>query len=177
MKSKETRNKGDGFSPPVRGLPPGDYPFLEILPESLSSPALQLVGTEKFPAGRVLERARVRVAPVPGFCWIDETVPIIVLSLNYYRDGNDLDLYLDLLHEVTHIRQLMEGRDIWDETLPYHHRPTEIEGFAVAVAEGRRLGLNDREIREHLSNPWMSVGEVDELIALIDNFLGLRIMG
>jgi hypothetical protein len=161
-----------GFPPPVRGLPLGDHPFLEILPGSMTSPALNLVGTPRFPGHSVLETARVRVVPSTGYCWIDETVPIIVLTQTYYRNGNDLDLYLDLLHEVTHLRQLMEGRNIWDESIPYHQRPTEIEGFAVAVAEGRRLGLDENAILEHLSNPWMSAREVGELLYLVDAFLG-----
>ncbi len=91
--------------------------------------------------------------------------------MDHYQTGSDLDLYLDLLHEVTHIRQILEGQDVWNEAFPYHRRPTEIEGFAVAVSECRRLGLNDKEIREHLTNPWMTESEVKELLVGVNAFL------
>jgi hypothetical protein len=52
-----------------------------------------------------------------------------------------------------------------------HRRPTEIEGYAVAVEEGRRLGMSEDEIVVHLSNPWMSPTDVRELLAGIDRFL------
>lgn len=171
MDSNPTRPGAAGFAPPVRGLPPGDHRFLALLPGGLDSPALGLVGSARFPGRTVLEGARVRICPGPGYCWIDETVPVIVLAGEHYRTGGDLDLYLDLLHEATHLRQLLEGRDVWDERFPYHRRPTEIEGYAVAVFEGRRLGLDEAGIRAHLANPWMSPAEVDELHALVDAHL------
>ncbi len=155
-----------------RSLPDGLHPFLALLPEALSSPALRLVGTDRFPGPEVIQRARVRIVAERGFCWVDETTPCIVLTRSYYAGGDALDLYLDLLHEAAHLRQLMEGRDVWDESLPYHRRPTEIEGYAVAVAEGRRLGLDAKAIRAHVTNPWMTPAQVNELLAAIDDFLG-----
>ena len=169
--NKVKRLKEKGFSPPVRGLKPGNHPFLTILPGALKSPAITLIGTDRFPGPAVMQGAMVCLTPQEGFCWVDETVPCVVLSMDHYQTGSDLDLYLDLLHEVTHIRQILEGRDVWDEAFPYHRRPTEIEGFAVAVAECRRLGLNEKEIREHLTNPWMTESEVKELLLGVNAFL------
>lgn len=163
------------FPQPCRGLPDGLHPFLALLPEVLSSPALRLVGTDRIPGHEVIRSARVRIVAERGFCWVDETTPCIVLTRPYYESGDALDLYLDLLHEATHLRQLLEGRDVWDESFPYHRRPTEIEGYAVAVAEGRRLGLDAKAIRAHVTNPWMTPAQVTELLAAIDDFLdGLR---
>lgn len=163
------------FPQPCRGLPDGLHPFLALLPEGLSSPALRLVGTDRIPGPEVIRGARVRIVAERGFCWVDETTPCIVLTRSYYESGDALDLYLDLLHEATHLRQLLEGRDVWDESFPYHRRPTEIEGYAIAVAEGRRLGLDAKAIRDHVTNPWMTPAQVTELLAAIDEFLdGLR---
>lgn len=160
-----------GFSPPVRGLPDGDHPFLDLLPACVESPALRLVGCARFPGGTVVASARVRIVPEAGYCWIDETVPVIVLTRAHYDGGSDLDLHLDLLHEATHLRHLLEGRDVWDANFPYHRRPTEIEGYAVAVFEGRRLGLDEAGIRAHLANPWMTPEEVGELHAAVESRL------
>jgi hypothetical protein len=118
-----------------------------------------------------LNSARVNIDGVQGFCWIDQEVPCIVLSESYYREGAELDLYLDLLHELTHIRQHFEGQELWDEHFAYVDRLTEIEGYAVAVEEGRRLGMGDAELVRHLSNPWMTEDDVQRLIANVEGFL------
>lgn len=163
-----------GFPLPVRGLLPGMHPFLVLLPGALESPAVSLVGSARFPGSEVISNAKVLLTPKRGFCWVDESVPCIVLTMEHYLTGSDLDLYLDLLHEVTHIRQILEERDVWDEAYAYHRRPTEIEGYAVAVSECRRLGLDEKGVRDHLSNPWMTDAEVGELLTSVDAFLGER---
>ena len=163
-----------GFTPPVRGLPVGTHPFLALAPGALASPALALVGCPAFPGRLVVEGALVRVSPEEGYCWIDETVPVIVLTESHYREGSDLDLHLDLLHEATHLRHLLEGRDVWDGRFPYHRRPTEIEGYATAVFEARRLGLDEAGVRAHLANPWMTPEQVEELYAAVARYLARR---
>ena len=50
-------------------------------------------------------------------------------------------------------------------------RPTEIEGYAVAVEEGLRLGMIEPEIIDHISNPWMTHAEVTRLRKNIEDFL------
>jgi len=159
------------FARPFRGLGLGEHRFLTLLPVALDSPAVRLIETNAFPVSFLMKRARIWLLAKEGFCWIDETVPCIVLTQHYYQNGNDLDLYLDLLHELTHIRQIFEGRDVWEEKIPYHRRPTEIEGYAVAVAEGRRLGMDELAIIKHLSNPWMTTDQVAELLKSVNNFL------
>jgi hypothetical protein len=72
------------------------------------------------------------------------------------------------------LRQLAEGRNIWDHSLHYVDRPTEIEGFAVAVEEGLRLGMTEEEVIQHLSNPWLDDDEIDRLRKNIDRFLAGR---
>jgi len=152
----------------VRDLPAGLHPFLALLPGALASPALALVEPAE-PARRALaESARVRIEPMRGYCFVDVTTPAIVLAQGYYRTGSDLDLYLDLVHELTHLRQHAAGANVWDDSHAYPDRPTEIEAYAIAVAEGRRLGMRDDEVRRHLANPWMSHADVDRLIDNID---------
>ena len=60
-----------------------------------------------------------------------------------------MDLYLDLAHELTHLRQLAEGKNLWDHSIHYVDRLTEIEGYAVAVEEGLRLGMTEAQILSH----------------------------
>ncbi|MFZ2957737.1 MAG: hypothetical protein WA705_12690 [Candidatus Ozemobacteraceae bacterium] len=172
--SKGSRAEKGDFPRLVLGLGIGDHLFRDLLPMALESPAFRLIETPAFSRITLVQTAKVRIVPEEGFCWIDETVPCIVLTQSYYETGSDLDLYLDLLHELVHIRQLLEGRDVWDENYSYHQRPTEIEGYAIAVAEGQRLGLKAHEILEHLSNPWMTPEQVSELFNLVLDFLAKK---
>lgn len=154
-----------------RGLPVGVHPYLAILPRAGESPGLARIERDPKRRELLLRDARVRINPGAGFAYIDVEVPCIVLGEEYYRTGADLDLYLDLLHELAHIRQHHEGRDLWDERYAYVDRITEVEGYAVAVEEGRRLGMSDGEVVAHLSNPWMDAEDVRKLQENVRRFL------
>ncbi len=155
----------------IRKLPCGEYPFLALLPFVAESPAVHLIESPTMPIARLLETARVRIERRNGYIWVDDDLPAVILTERYYRHGGPLDLYLDLLHELTHLRQLAEGLSLWDESLHYVDRPTEIEGYAVAVQEGCRLGMTEADIVRHLSNPWMTPVDVIRLRANVERFL------
>ena len=154
-----------------RTLAPGDHRYLALLPCVTRSPALARVAATREVRERLVDSAVVQIRGGRGYAFVDVETPCIVLSEWYYTSGNDLDLYLDLLHELTHLRQIEEGFDLWDERFQYVDRPTEVEGYAVAIEEGRRLGMTDDEVLEHLSNPWMSKADVRRLIEHIDAYL------
>ena len=160
------------FAQVVRCLPDGMHDYLELLPRAAESPALRRIAPDPAVRERLLAGAKVRIETMRSFCWVDVVVPCIVLNSGYYRDGSELDLYLDLLHELTHLRQVAEGRNVWDESYEYVDRPTEVEAYAVAVEEGRRLGMNDEDVVHHLSNPWMSAADVQKLVANIEAVIG-----
>jgi hypothetical protein len=155
----------------VRTLQRGNHAYGELLPRVADSPAARRIESAATPLQSLLTGARVRIEKGRGYVWVDEEAPAIVLVEKYYRSGNPLDLYLDLIHELTHLRQLAEGQDIWDEQFRYVDRPTEIEGYAVAVEEGLRLGMTEAGILEHLSNPWMTSAEVRRLRENVGQFL------
>ena len=155
----------------VRQLPCGEHPFLALLPLVAESPAVHRIESAAMPIARLLETARVRIERQNGYIWVDDDAPAIILAEHYYRLGSPRDLYLDLLHELTHLRQFVEAQSLWDESLHYLDRPNEIEGYAVAVQEGRRLGMTEADIVRHLSNPWMAPAEVTRLCANVERFL------
>ena len=157
-----------------RTLGCGIHPYRLFLPRFEESPVVRRIETATIPLSSLLDDARVKIKKGEGFCYVDVKIPAIVLIENYYIRGNALDLYLDLAHELTHLRQLAEGRNIWDHSLHYVDRPTEIEGFAIAVEEGLRLGMTEEQVIQHLSNPWLSDDEVDRLRKNINRFLAER---
>ena len=154
-----------------RSLNCGLHPYRLFLPRLEESPVARRIETPAIPIGPLMDSARVKIKKGEGYCYVDVKIPAVVLIEDYYIRGNALDLYLDLAHELTHLRQLTEGRNIWDHSLHYVDRPTEIEGYAVAVEEGIRLGMTEEQVIQHLSNPWLSDDEVDRLRKNIDRFL------
>jgi len=155
----------------VRTLAIGIHPYRSLLPRLEESPVARRVGSADTPFGPLMDSARVRIKQGEGYCFVDVKAPSIVLFEEYYRQANPLDLYLDLAHELTHLRQLAEGKNLWDHSLHYVDRPTEIEGYAVAVEEGLRLGMTESQVLQHLSNPWLNNGEVARLRNNIKRFL------
>jgi hypothetical protein len=160
-----------GYARIERALGLGEHRFCALLPGAGRSPALRRICGDQARRRRLLREARVSIRPGAGFAYIDTEARQIVLSRRYYRRGTQLDLYLDLLHELTHLRQLEEGADLWDERFVYVDRPSEIEGYSVAVEEGRRLGRSESRLKRHLSNPWMSREDVARLLENVERFL------
>ncbi|HTY64667.1 MAG TPA: hypothetical protein VMG30_20635 [Acidobacteriota bacterium] len=154
-----------------RALGAGTHPFRLFLPKFEESPAARLIATPNIPIGPLLDDARVKIKKGEGYCYVDVRIPAITLMQGYYHQANPLDLYLDLAHELTHLRQLAEGRNVWDHSLHYVDRPTEIEGYAVAVAEGIRLGMTEEQVMQHLANPWLNDDEVMRLRKNIERYL------
>lgn len=154
-----------------RGTKAGKYGYLDIFPRAAESPGLARIEPDPKKRDELLRHAKLHLKPGGGFAYVDVEVPCIVLAEEYFRTGSDIDLYLDMLHELTHIRQHHEGMDLWDERYAYVDRPTEIEGYAVAVEEGRRLGMTDEDVVEHLSNPWMDQEDVDRLVGHVRDWL------
>lgn len=169
-----TQHAVPAFARLRRDLPAGTYPYLDIFPRARESPGLAMIEPDDVHRESLLTHALVRIQPGGGFAYVDVETPCIVLAEEYFRTGSDLDLYLDMLHELTHIRQHHEGADLWDERFAYVDRITEVEGYAVAVAEGRRLGMGDDDIIAHLSNPWMDEEDVARLLQHVQDFLAGR---
>jgi hypothetical protein len=154
-----------------RRLEAGMHPYVDVLPGAAESPGVARIEPDPHRRADLLRHARLRIHPGAGFAYVDVEAPCIVFAEDYYRTGSDLDLYLDMLHELTHIRQHHDGKDLWDERYAYVDRPTEIEGYAVAVEEGRRLGMSDEDVVEHLTNPWMTKEDVDRLVTHVQTLI------
>lgn len=88
----------------------------------------------------------------------------LLVSSHYLAHGPERELYLDVIHELVHVRQFHEGEDLFPEQLSYPDRPTEIEAYEITVAEARRIGLDEEEIAEYLRVPWMDEEEHARLL-------------
>jgi hypothetical protein len=83
------------------------------------------------------------------------------------NNGDKVDIYLDLIHELVHVRQFMEGKELFDSGYSYAERPTEIQAYQHAVEEARRLGLSDERICKYLKTEWMSNESLKQLARVL----------
>jgi len=98
-----------------------------------------------------------------GYMGVSDEDGHLIVSAYYLKNGDPINKYLDVVHELVHVRQYREGKALFDETFEYHDRPTELEAYVHAVKEARRLGMSDSEIFEYLKVDWMSEDEVRKL--------------
>jgi len=98
-----------------------------------------------------------------GYMGVNDQDGHIMISLHYLKNGDERDLYLDIIHELVHVKQFLEGKELFENRWEYVDRPTEIEAYRHAVKEARRLGMTDEEIYEYLKTEWMSEEELNRL--------------
>jgi hypothetical protein len=103
----------------------------------------------------VLGHLKVEISWIMGYMYVDGSDGHLVISKGYLNTGNKTDIYLDLIHELCHVKQFMEGKELFDPRYDYVDRPTEIEAYRYTVQEARRLGLSEERIRCYLWTEWM----------------------
>jgi len=99
-----------------------------------------------------------------GYMWICDDDGHIVISAYYLKNGEERDIYLDVIHELVHIKQMMDGRELFDEKYIYVERPTEIEAYRITIEEARRIGMNENQIKRYLSVEWIDQEDKLKLI-------------
>ncbi len=138
-----------------RKVKAGIYPLLDVFPGLDRAAAFQELFSDGLKA-KVLRDCKIDVVPEDAYMYIDDEAGNVCAGLSYLRTGDGRVLYLDILHELTHIRQWHAGKELWDRRYSYVDRPTEIEAYEVAVQEARRLGMSDGEISDYLRVEWTS---------------------
>jgi len=113
--------------------------------------------------GEVLRNLKVEFTPIGGYMWVNDANGHLMVSSRYLNEGNRVDIYLDLIHELVHVKQFMEGKELFDGRYKYTERPTEVEAYRHAVEEARKLGLTDERICEYLKTDWMSDEDLQKL--------------
>jgi hypothetical protein len=111
----------------------------------------------------VLRHLKVEFTWIGGYMFVDSTNGHLVISSRYLNSGDKVDIYLDLIHELFHVKQFMEGKELFDNRYEYTERPTEIEAYRYTIQEARRLGLSDERICQYLRTEWMSDSDLKHL--------------
>ena len=113
---------------------------------------------------RFLRSVKVEFVSSPwAYMGVSDDDGHLLVSTHYLRTGKPRDIYLDVIHELVHIKQFMEGKDLFDNHYRYVERPTELAAYRHAVKEARKLGLDDERICKYLQTEWMSDEDLKRL--------------
>ena len=140
--------------------------FLEYFKGFDKVAAVQGIFGEK--TTEVLSHLTVELSWISGYMYVDGADGHLVISKGYLNTGNKTDIYLDLIHELCHVKQFMDGKELFDPRYEYVDRPTEIEAYRYCVQEARRLGLSEERIRLYLRTEWMGEADYERLVKYVN---------
>ena len=99
-----------------------------------------------------------------GYMGVDDNDGHLRVNGRYLSTGDKTDIYLDVVHELCHVKQHMEGKELFSPGYDYVDRPTEVEAYSYTVKEAKRLGLSDKRILSYLQTEWMSDEDLKQLV-------------
>lgn len=137
------------------------HPFTDYFKNFEKVGAVRRIFGEK--TEEVLRKLRVEFFSRRSYMGVSDDDGHLLISAYYLNNGDLVDIYLDIIHELVHVKQFMEGKKLFDDHYSYVERPTEVEAYRVAVEEARRLRLNDERILEYLKTEWMSDKDLKRL--------------
>jgi hypothetical protein len=123
--------------------------------------AVRRIFSEK--TDEVLCNLKVEFGGMRGYMGVSDLDGHLIVSAHYLETGDLVDIFLDIIHELVHVRQFMEGKELFDDNYSYIERPTEIEAYKFVVEEAKTLGLSVERICEYLKTEWMSEEEFKKL--------------
>jgi hypothetical protein len=147
-----------------RNLPPGTYVLTRVVHGFENSPALRRLFPSEEERETVLRQTKVSIVPGQGYMRVDPD-GIILVAQEHLRSSDERVVYLDFVHELVHVQQAKEGRTLYDRSVRYVDKETEIEAYRVAVDEGRRIGMSEKELRDYLEVPWITEDEFQKLVS------------
>jgi len=151
-----------------RRLEPGQYRLDEVFADIRTCVVLNTIFADAEQIDAIVARLKVFVEDHPHEMYVDNDDGSITIGLGHLRRASDAILYLDIIHELCHVKQHLEGRNLYDRDKSYVDRETEIEAYLVTVREARRIGLSEEAITNYLRVSWITPEEHRRLAHRMD---------
>jgi hypothetical protein len=165
-----------------RDLPPGRHPLLAVFPGLDALPLAKRLEPGAKRRARLFEDTCVEVVDADMWMYVAPTelpktfrrrwkpvvspdADCIVVGKEHLHESPALMLFMDIYHELCHVRQRRAGANLWEPGVSYVKRWTEIEAYRLVVDEARSLGVSNEFLREYLKVEWISAKEHRELLA------------
>ena len=154
-----------------RGAVVGEYKLSEVFTGLESSSALLKVFGSRTQMAKVMRHLKLSVERNDSGLWLDRDTGTVCIGSKYLAAAKNDFLYLDVIHVLVHVRQFLEGKELYDQAFEYVDRPTELEAYRTTVAEARRIGMDEDEILRYLR---MDAADDSELGKLMEK-IGVRV--
>lgn len=141
----------------------GEFPLSHIFIGLENSQVVQSLFGGKGQAAEILRNLRVKLDDSAEYMYVNDANGNIVVRGGYLRSASKKLLYLDIIHELVHVRQYREGRELFDSKFSYVDRPTELEAYRITLDEARKIGMSEEEIEEYLYVEWITKKEHKKL--------------
>jgi len=145
----------------------GEYKLSEVFAGLESSSALVKVFGSKTQMAKILKHLKLRVERNDSGLWLDRDTGTICIGSKHLTTAKSDFLYLDVIHVLVHVRQFLEGKELYDQAFEYVDRPTELEAYRTTVAEARRVGMAENEILKYLRMDAVDDSELGKLMEKI----------
>jgi len=99
-----------------------------------------------------------------GYMSVSDEDGHLIISAHHLRTSDEAVIYLDVVHELHHVKQFMDGKQIFLLEFEYVDSPIEIEAYVPTVKEARRIGMTDDEIRDYLKIEWITDEQFSRLL-------------
>ena len=150
-----------------RSLPEGTYNLRDVFSGLEGAESLIKCMGDESSLKRILDGTRVTLKDEDGYMYVNDEDGSLVVALEYLKSGEEVHLYLDVIHELVHVKQFLQGRELFDRRYSYVDRPTEIEAYRCCVEEGRRIGMSEEAITEYLYVEWITESDHARLLKIL----------
>ncbi len=143
----------------------GMYQLTDIITGLEYSVALNKIYGNKLKD--VLNTTEANVVSKPWQIWVDRETKIITINKDYLVHSDRGTLYLDFIHEMVHIWQISDGKNVFDRSVSYVDAPTEIEAYRYTIEDAERIGFSKTDIIDYLKVRWISKEEHLRLVKAV----------
>lgn len=145
----------------------GEYKLSEVFTGLGSSSVHSKIFGSKAQMTKTMKHLKLRVEKGDSGLWLDRNTGAICIGAKHLTTAKSDFLYLDVIHVLVHVRQFLEGKELYDQAFEYVDRPTELEAYRTTVAEARRVGMDEDEILKYLRMDAVDDSELGKLMERI----------
>lgn len=142
-----------------RNIKTGTYRLDDIFHDLKNAAILMDVFKTLDELDDVFSKTNVIVEEKDHYMFVKNEDATIVIGYDHLKKSDSKILYLDIVHELVHVKQQRSGLDLYDKSYSYVDRPTEVEAYEVAVREAKRIGMSQQEIFDYLHVEWITPDE------------------
>jgi hypothetical protein len=138
-----------------RDAPVALHPFTDYFKGFESVKAVRSIFGKK--TGTVLRNLKVEFFSAKfGYMSVSDDDGHLLISTHHLKNSEAKVLYLDVIHELFHVKQFMDGKELFQSEFEYVDSPIEVPAYKFTVEEASRIGMQREEIVEYLKVEWVS---------------------